>query len=248
MGWEDSAAIWIGVLTAVVTVLGSLYTIYREWQQWRQNQARRLDDAATVAVRRTEASFVRPRLTDRLGHALTTFVATHPTDDPVRFRTLLFAELNRRVRLTEDEKTEARETGVRNLVSAMRTAPSPPLKVFTAEQVQEHRGRLLELVENAYGLRPRASADLIRQLANFCAAGDHHHQAVLHAAPTVGVPEESWMVDSDDEQVVRRVVLVGKKKNHRPATRAPPTSPTTELSPLPSPSCVPTKSGGPTGN
>jgi hypothetical protein len=160
--------IWIAVATGIVSVMAALYSLYREWQAWRQNQAQRLSAAAAVAVRRAEAGVVRPLLGARLVDGIAAFVARHPDLDALRFRTLLYADLQRCVRLTDDEKHVARETAVNNLIGLLRAMPSPPLRLHSDGQVARQRGRLSELVETAYSARARPSGDMIEGLGTFC--------------------------------------------------------------------------------
>ena len=78
-------AVWFGIATGIVTILGTLYGIWREWQIRRQQQATRLATAAASAVRRAEATVVRPLLTDRKGDTISLFVQQHPSEDHTRF-------------------------------------------------------------------------------------------------------------------------------------------------------------------
>jgi hypothetical protein len=169
--WADTVGVWIAIATGIVSVMAAVYGLYREWQTYRQNQSQRLSSAAAVAVRRAEAAVVRPLLGARLVDGIGTFVARHPDLDPIRFRTLLYADLQRCVRLTDEEKHLARETAVNNLIGLLRAMPSPPLCLHTDGQVTRHRGRLSELVETAYSLRARPSGDMIHGLGSFCATG-----------------------------------------------------------------------------
>jgi hypothetical protein len=166
--WTDTVGVWIAIATGIVTVMAAAYGMYREWQAYRQNQSQRLSSAAAVAVRRSEAAVVRPLLGARLVDGIASFVTQHPNLDPLRFRTLLYADLQRCVRLTEEEKHVARETAVNNLIGLLRVMPAPPLRVHTDDQVRRQRGRLGELVETAYSMRVRPSGDMIQGLGTFC--------------------------------------------------------------------------------
>ena len=100
----------------------------------------------------------------------------NPPADAVRFRTLLFAHLHRRVRLTSDEKHIAKQTAINDLITLLRSIPNPPVHVKTDGQVRKQEGRLTEQIETAYTLRmrpsqaggqPAPSFDLMQSLATF---------------------------------------------------------------------------------
>ena len=168
MSVEQTAGVWIAILVGAVTALGTLYGIYHTWQQWRQDRVHRLSQAALLAVRRTEATFVRPILRERLRTAVLDFLIQHPDHAvDLRMRMLLFCELQRSVGLTEEEKRTAHTTAVNHLVTILRTVPAPPLHVHSDANVRRHNGRLGEQIENAYSVRPRPSATLIEQLGRF---------------------------------------------------------------------------------
>jgi hypothetical protein len=102
--WEQSIGVWLAIATGVVTGLGTMFAIWREWQQFRQNQVARLNSAAIVAVRRTEAAVVRPLLTLRMMDAVNRFVQEHPQTEQNRFRFLLFCEWYSLLRLSEEKR------------------------------------------------------------------------------------------------------------------------------------------------
>ena len=134
----------------------------------RQNQVTRLNTAAMVAVRRTEAQIVRPILSERMAVCIGSFTDNHPDLDPLRFRVLLFRELHQQMRLGEEEKSRARINAINHLVDILQVMPHPPVKVKTDKQVSKQQGCLHECIETAYSLRPRPSAELLEQLAVFC--------------------------------------------------------------------------------
>jgi hypothetical protein len=166
--WVGFIGVWIAVGTGVVTGCATLYGLYREWIGFRQRQAERLRDTAIVAVRRTEASYVRPLLRERLAATVGTFVTERGDLDALRFRALLFRDLHCGMRLDEDEKRVAQGTAVNHLVGLLRGMPHTPLRVSTDEEVRRAERTLRELVETAYSIRPRPSVDMLQQFAHFC--------------------------------------------------------------------------------
>jgi hypothetical protein len=171
MSLDDSVAVWVAIGTGVVTGMGALYGLYREWQMFRQQQATRLTNAATTAVRRTESSIVRPLLSNRMADTIGVFVKRHGAEDALRFRTLLFRDLHRNMRLTEVEKTIAKTTATNQLISILQGMPSSPLHVQTERQISKNIAKVQEAIETAYGLRPRATVELLQQLAHFSGTG-----------------------------------------------------------------------------
>jgi hypothetical protein len=168
-GMSDTVGIWIAIGAGVVATMGSCYGIYREWQQRRLNQITRLNDAATMAVRRTEAEFVRPILSERLSKTVQQFTTLYsPESDHLRFRALLFADLHGKVRLSVDEKAHAKLTATNHFIRILKSMPNPPIALHTARDEAQKNGTLIELIELAYGLRPRPSTELTQQLALFC--------------------------------------------------------------------------------
>ena len=89
MAVVDDIGIWVAVVTGIVTGLGAIYGLWREWQSYRQNQTQRLSNAATVAVRRAEASIMRPLLGERLIDTIKTFVTKYPSLNAIHFCALL---------------------------------------------------------------------------------------------------------------------------------------------------------------
>lgn len=59
----------------------------------------------------------------------------------------------------------ARDTN--QLVTLLRTLPSPPIHVNTEVQLERQHGRLLEQVEMAHSLQPRLTAILVQQAGQF---------------------------------------------------------------------------------
>lgn len=85
----------------------------------------------------------------------------------MRTRFMLFCELQRTVRLTDEEKRTAQNLAIDQLVALLRTLPSPPIHVYSHRQAERHRGRLLEQVEAAHSLQPRLNGILIQQAGQF---------------------------------------------------------------------------------
>ena len=170
MSTEDSVVIWFGIGTGIVTGVATLYGLWREWQQYRLNQVTRLATAAQTAVRRTESSIVRPLLSERMANTVSEFVQLHPSQDAIRFRMLLFRDLHRTMRLSEDEKQLAKSTATNHLISILQEMPSPPLHVHTETEIKKNIQKVQECIETAYGLRPRATLELMQQLALFSGA------------------------------------------------------------------------------
>ena len=161
-------AVWFGIATGIVTILGTLYGIWREWQIRRQQQATRLATAAASAVRRAEATVVRPLLTDRMGDTISLFVQQHPSEDPTRFRTLLFRHLQQSMQLSEEEKLLAKQTAVNILITTLQGMPSAPVRVKSDDDINKNMKKINEAVETAYGLRPRPTVEMLNNLATFC--------------------------------------------------------------------------------
>jgi hypothetical protein len=166
--WQENVGVWLAIVTGIVTGMGTVFAMWREWQQFRQNQVVRLTNAAIVAVRRTEASIVRPLLMVRMTEAVNRFVHDHEGMDPNRFRSLLFSELYTVLRLSEDEKKLAKQTAENHLLALLRTMPSPPLRVKSDAQLKRNLHAVAEEVETAYSARPRPGVELLMQMAQFC--------------------------------------------------------------------------------
>lgn len=159
--------LWIAVCTGALTFVASSYGMFRTFQQRRLDAEKRLFDAATVAVRRVEAAYVRPILRNRSLMVINELIQhPHASSDPLIFRMNLFCALQHRVCLTAVEKEIAHQTAVDNLVEQLRGMPNPPLRV--GKDPQQHQARLGGLVEIAYNMRPRPSGDMIQQLGGFC--------------------------------------------------------------------------------
>ena len=148
--WEGSIGIWLAIATGVITGLGTAFGVWREWQIYRQNQITRLNNAAIVAVRRSEATVVRPILINRMSDVISEFVQTHNNIDTSRFRVLLFKELYARVRMSEEEKHLAKSTAIHYLIDILQSMPSPPLRIKTERQLSRNSRAVHELVETAY--------------------------------------------------------------------------------------------------
>ena len=161
-------AVWFGIATGIVTALATVYGVWREWQTRRQQQATRLATAAASAVRRTEATIVRPLLTERMGDTISVFVQQHPLEDPTRFRTLLFRHLQQSMQLSEEEKLLAKQTAVNILITTLQGMPSAPLRVKSDDDINKNLKKIQEAVETAYGIRPRPTVEMLNNLATFC--------------------------------------------------------------------------------
>lgn len=169
---------WLAVLTGVLTITGTLYGYLSNLKHRRIDRSRRLNEAAAVAVRRTEGSLIRPMLRTRLHETVVEHASAMTRmrgpgigdfpDDPLLVRMQLFVSLQRRMALTETEKNEAHRTAVSNLVAHLRLSPHSPISIKTTKDLERNSVRLSELIENAYNLRPRPGGEMIRSLAEFC--------------------------------------------------------------------------------
>ena len=176
---STSVGAWVAIIVGVLGLGLSVAGAYHAWRERRLARAKRLADTAAMAVRRVEATYVRPILQDRLEAAVgawqremqtTTGSAEVGIEGRAWWRMRLFCRLQREVRLNATEKTEAQRRGVENLLTALRGMPAPPLRVHTERQVQAASGALAEQVEGAFQLRPRASTTLIGEFNTFCPA------------------------------------------------------------------------------
>ena len=170
---SDDVGYWIAVITGIVTCFVTLYGMWREWQAFRQNQTNRLSTAATVAVRRTDAAYVRPLLTGRMSDTINAFLPSHPGEDALRFRTLLFRNLVLSMQLTSRSGVVpppvARRT--KNASQSERpptisficcnpfacipkgngpSIPSPPIRVRSDAEIHRNMQKLEEQIETAY--------------------------------------------------------------------------------------------------
>ena len=110
------------------------------------------------------ADLLRQRLADTLGRS----IDEHRQLDAVRFRALLFRDLQCSLCLTEEEKKLAHDTAINLLFGLLRSMPDPPVRVDSDRQSARANKHLREVVETAYSLRLRPSADMLQQLAYFC--------------------------------------------------------------------------------
>ena len=168
MSLENSVAVWFGIGTGIITAVATLYGIWREWQTRRQLQATRLATAASSAVRRTEATIVRPLLTERMGDTISVFVQQHPSEDPTGFRILLFRHLQLSMQLSEEERLLAKQAAVNILITTLQGMPSAPVRVTSDDDITKNLKTINEAVETAYGLRPRPTVEMLNNLATFC--------------------------------------------------------------------------------
>lgn len=221
-----SVGAWVAIIAGLVGLGLSLVGAYQTWRTRQLAKAKRLADAAMMAVRRVEASYVRPILQSRLEAALmawltpTTTMATrmdvstaslYDAADiqhgaairdlgcpPPLFlaqctvggtsRMRLFCRLQREVRLNATEKSEAQRRAVETLVLALQAMPAPPVRVFTPREVKRATPGLMEQVEGAFQLRPRASGTLIEEFNVFCPS-----------ASVVWIASEGGGADGGDE-------------------------------------------------
>lgn len=164
-----SLVVWLAILSGILTILGTTYGLFLAVTQRRMDTNNRLNEAALISVRRAEAAIVRPILRERL---LSVIEADSDDLSPVMLdawqrRARTFAALQRSMSLSDTEKHTAHRYAINNLVSHLRRTPNPPLRVQTQGELNRHAVRLSELVENAYNLRPRLGAELIRSLGEF---------------------------------------------------------------------------------
>lgn len=128
-----------------------------------------MNEAAAIAVRQTEGKYVRPILKDRLVELLQ-ILATDcaASSDPLHYRIQIFTTLQQRMGLSSEEKQTAKKKAVQFLVDHLRSVPNPPIHVQTDADVAKQRGKLDELIETAYNLRPRPHTDMLTSFAMFC--------------------------------------------------------------------------------
>jgi hypothetical protein len=243
----SSIAVWLAVLSGVVTILGTLYGLFLAVTQRRMDMNARLNDAALIAVRRSEAAVVRPLLRERLLAVVdATETTTNNTSmssgiDSWQRRARTFAALQRSMSLTEVEKHMAHEYALNNLVSYLRRTPNPPLRVQTQSELNRHAVRLSELIENAYNLRPRLGTELIHALGEFARGVDVCQTAVPlppppppphHPFQTIQTRVNAYDVEDD-------VHLLSSSSHHLRCPSPFPPSPSLFI-PSPEPSMVET--------
>ena len=193
---STSVGAWVAIIVGVLGLVLSVAGAYHAWRERRLARAKRLADTAAMAVRRVEATYVRPILQERLEAAVGAWqqemqragstvvvvggeggmagcvegpsMTVTPDARGAWWRMRLFCRLQREVRLNAAEKTEAQRRGVEGLLTALRGMPSPPLRVNTDRRVQSAAGALAEQIEGAFQLRPRASTTLIGEFNAFC--------------------------------------------------------------------------------
>lgn len=166
--------IWLSVLTGAATVVGTLYGVFMSQKQRHRDGEQRMRVLADIAVRRTEAAFVRPIIRQRMLTVLTqeedNANSNHSSDGggALHRRVRLFVALEKGIRLTEPEKASAHRSAINHLVVLLRAAPNPPLNINGESQMRRHAVYLSGLIEAAYGLRPRLAAEAIRSVGEFC--------------------------------------------------------------------------------
>lgn len=158
------------VATGALTLVVGASTHWYAYQTRRREERDRLHRMADQACAITESRYVRPLLRRRLERALGGGDETQSGSLVNRAR--LFCRLEHEVCLSHEEKRNALDLAITALVDDLRSAPAPPLRVDTDAAVSLHHALLAGVVESAYHLRPRPSAQLIDRLGDFC-----RHQA-----------------------------------------------------------------------
>ncbi len=124
--------------------------------------------------------------------------------------------------LTESEKHAAHRHALNNLVAQLRRSSHPPLRVRSPRELQKHSVRLSELIENAYNMRLRPGADLIRSLGEFCRGVDVGWTTVLSgesaADPLIRLAEESPLLTRSPRHPLSASAL---QQMPSPAVRSP---------------------------
>lgn len=158
--------VWIPIISTVFTLLVTAYGVYRSWQNERVHRAEVLASMARIAVRITEASYVRPLLKDRIEENLLFFLngRSHAGEGLNVRRMVLFCRLQQRVCLTADEKKIAGVQAFNFLVEQLRTMHSAPVDVRSDARLKRHTQHLRLEIEKAYHLTPRPSNALIGDL------------------------------------------------------------------------------------
>lgn len=167
-------AVWLPLVTGLLTVVVTVYGLHRTWQDRRRERRARLADLARVAVRVTEATYVRPLLRGRLEASVRRFLGDHEhrrgaaaQGRPSTARLLLFCQLLDDVGLTPEEKAEARTRAFNQLVDLLRGSPSPPVNVRGDARLARETPRLFRALELAYNLCPRPAQAMIADLGAF---------------------------------------------------------------------------------
>ena len=167
--WVEALTIGLPVLTGVIGIAVSVYGLVRARRDALVSRWARLLDVAGVAIRQSEAQVVRPILRHRMIEALHLSLARrHEYPDALHYRIHLLAALEGHIGLQREEKERAFDTALQFLVALLRTMPKPPLEVPTDADVDVHRGELIHVIEVAYNLRPRATAERVRIIGEFC--------------------------------------------------------------------------------
>ena len=184
-GWQDVATLCVAVFLGALTTVTTVYALWRTVQDRRVARRQRILDAATVAVRWTEATMVRPLLTQRLVGAVNATRRDHHSGtrppDPLIFRLHLYGALLETVALTADEKQAAFRGAERHLRDLIRTMAHPPIRLASARAAVILR----DAIEVACNLRPPLAVELIHGLGAFCRGVEGGGQA---AAPGGGDP------------------------------------------------------------
>lgn len=164
-------AVWLPIVVGLTTVVLAVYGALRTWDDRRRERRARLADTARIAVRVTEAAYVRPLLRRRLEDSVRRYLgADRPRgggQHPYATRLLLFCQLQDDVGLTGPEKLEARTRAFNQLVDLLRAMPRPPVRLHSDEALCAARPCLEGALEVAYNLCPRPANALIADLGAF---------------------------------------------------------------------------------
>lgn len=165
---QESVTIWLPLMTGIITILLTLFGIYKGRQDRRKQRQLLLAQLAVVAVRLTGATYVRPRLKERIEIIIEDEGSKRsPNVDNDVWRMRLFCRLQRDVGLTTAEKSEARTISFNNLVNSIRSHATPPIDINSDKKLNQCTGLLYHEVETAYNLNPQQSNVMIMDLAAF---------------------------------------------------------------------------------
>ena len=119
---------------------------------------------------------MRPMLKQKLENVIRNHIqARRCQSDEDTNRMLLFVQMQKEVALSDQEKEVAQQTAMENLAAALRGMPHPPLRIKDSDHhLYCKEGRLRELVEGAYQLRNRASAENRRAFVVYACTGTNH--------------------------------------------------------------------------
>lgn len=165
---SQSVTIWLPLLTGIITIMVTLYGLYRNRMERQRQRQEVLSQLAVTAVRITGSAYVRPLLKLRL-MALVEDASNRrlPTEDYTLWRMAMFCKLQLQVRLTDEEKHQARERSYTYLLETLRRMPDPPLDISSVKKKAMHQGKMYREIEKAYNLSPQQSNSLIMDLGAF---------------------------------------------------------------------------------